>query len=91
MGDASGKPRGGRGASEEVMSKDDQKKLFKEWEADYAARREENRREGVSTAGPPETWPSEIVKANRLKQPEHGQGKVNGQEHSHGHEEGHSM
>lgn len=73
------------------MTRDEQKKLFREWEADYAARREETRREreSVPTAGPPETWPSEIAKANRQKQPGPDQGKSN--DKANGHDAGHSM
>jgi hypothetical protein len=85
--------RGERGGSEEVTSKEEQKKLFREMEEDYAARREENRREreGVSTTGPRETWPSEIAEANRRKQPGQDQCKSDGQEHILGHDDGHSM
>lgn len=79
--------RDNTGGLEEGASKKEQKKLFAEWEKDYAARREENRpeREGVSTAGPPETWPSEIAKASRHKPPGQDHGK------SDGHDGGHSM
>ena len=67
------------------MTRSEQEKLFREWTEDYAARREEDRREreGVSSAGPRESWPSEIAKANRQKPAEldhstgmdHGNGK----------------
>jgi hypothetical protein len=65
------------------------KKLFREWEADYAARREENRRarEGAPAARPREAWPSEIAEANRHKPA----GQDHGKEHSHVHDDGHSM
>jgi hypothetical protein len=73
------------------MANNDQKKAFQEWKADYAARRDENRRENTSTAGPPETWPSEIAKANREKQKEQDQGKSSANEKTMGHDAGHSM
>jgi hypothetical protein len=73
------------------MTNDDQKKLFQEWKADHAARRDENRRENASTAGPPETWPSEIAKANREKQKEQDQGKSSANEKTQCHDGGHSM
>ena len=78
--------------SEKIPTGEERNKLFREWEADYAARREENRREreGVSSPGPRETWPSEIAKANR-NQPGQDHGKNDGKEHSRSHDDGHSM
>jgi hypothetical protein len=69
----------------------EEKKLFREWEADYAARREENRRarEGAPAAGPREAWPSEIAEANRHKPAGQDHGKGDGKEHSH--DDGHSI
>jgi hypothetical protein len=77
--------RGERGGSEEVMSKEEQKKLFREMEEDYAARREENRRarEGAPAAGPREAWPSEIAEANRHKPAGQVHDKSNGRDAGH--------
>jgi hypothetical protein len=76
-----------------AMKREEQKKLFSEWTEDYAARREENRRERecVSSAGPRESWPSEIAKANRQKPAGKDQEKSSGNEIANGHEDGHSM
>ena len=75
------------------MNEQEQKKLFAEWTDDYAARREIDQRErSAKVAGlPPHPWPSEIAKANRLKEAEQDLGKSGGQEHGHGYDEGHSM
>lgn len=71
----------------------EQKKLFREWTKDYAARREEDRREreGVSSAGPRESWPSEIAKANRQKPAGKDQEKCSGNDKANSHDAGHSM
>jgi hypothetical protein len=44
--------------------------------------------ENANDRSGPHPWPSEIAKANRLKQPGQDQGKSKGLEHSH---DGHSM
>jgi hypothetical protein len=74
------------------MTRGELKKLFREWTEDYAARREEDRREreGVLSAGPRESWPSEIAKANREKQAGQEKRKEYGDGHENGHD-GHSM
>jgi hypothetical protein len=47
------------------MTRGELKSLYKEWTEDYAARREEDRREreGVPSAVPRENWPSVIAQA----------------------------
>ncbi len=64
------------------MTRGELKKLFKEWTEDYAARREEDRREreGVSSTAPRENWPSVIAQANRDKPAGREQGRDYGNE-----------
>ena len=89
---------------DDLPTPEEWRKLKAEWTHDDGLRRMEER--GVTyedqaerpldlaekpAAGPRQPWPSEIAKANRLKQPEQENGKGGGHEHSHGHEGGHSM
>ena len=67
----------------------DRKTLIRE--ADDASRREGNRREGVSTAGPQHPWPSEIASANRQKQTGQDHSHNNGRDKNNGHDDGHSL
>jgi hypothetical protein len=71
--------------SDGLMTRNEQTKLFREWDEDYAARREENQQEqeGEPSSVPRETWPSEIAKTNRLKHREQVPGKSNSREHGH--------
>jgi hypothetical protein len=81
-------------------------KLKAEWIHDYGLRRMEDRgvkyedeaeRKLDHVAGrgkggeQRQQWPSEIAKANRQKQTGKDHGKSNGQEHSQGRDDGHSM
>ena len=79
--------------SDGLRARDEQKTPFRTLDEIVAARGDENRRqrEGGSTVGPRETWPSEIAKANRLKQAGQEQGKSSRNEKANGKDDGHSM
>jgi hypothetical protein len=84
---------------EELMARGEQRALFREWEEDYALRKEEdaNRRlalpdsatarEAPPAAGPPHPWPSEIAGATRQPQPD----RQRARENDNGRDTGHSM
>jgi hypothetical protein len=95
------------GEAEEVMTRQEERELFAEWKADRHAARvrdygeadagtyEQRVREGAMmpplAAGPRETWPSEIAKAQKQQQREHGHGKSDGKELGNDQDGGYSM
>jgi hypothetical protein len=83
---------------EEFMSREEYQELFREWDEDYALRREEGAHprlarpasgatpEARPTAEPPHPWPSEIASETRQALPDQRP-----REKSNGHDTGYSM